>query len=204
MVITWIGHSCFKVEKEGFSVVFDPYQDGYVPGLGPVREEADLVICSHEHGDHAARECVELKEDGVCPFIITTIESFHDDKGGELRGENKITILDDGNLRLAHFGDQGCIPDEEAIEELMDLDIALIPVGGHYTIDGNEAAELVKKINAKTVIPMHFKTDTFGFDVISKVDTFIDAMGGAETLDASSYDTDMEKIGVIVLKPKNS
>jgi len=204
MIITWIGHSCFKIEKDGYSIVFDPYQDEYVPGLKPVREEADIVICSHEHGDHSARECVSIKEDAVCPFIITQMDSFHDDKEGELRGENKITITDDGNIRIAHFGDQGCMPAEEIVEELMDLDIALIPVGGHYTIDGKEAAEIVKRINAKTIIPMHFKTEEFGFDVISTVDDFVNEMGGAEYNSDSSYDTESGKEGVIVLKPKNA
>ena len=204
MKITWIGHSCFKIEKDGFTVVFDPYDDGYVPGLLPVREEADMVICSHEHGDHNARSRVVVKDGGLCPFIITTLNSFHDDKDGELRGENKITILDDGEKKLAHFGDQGCMPGDELIEELMDIDIALIPVGGHYTIDGNEAAEIARKINAKTIIPMHFRSDRFGFDVISGVDIFLNAMGAAEFTEESIYDTDSNKEGVIILQPKAS
>ena len=204
MIITWIGHSCFKIEKDGFSIVFDPYQDGYVPGLKPVREEADIVICSHEHGDHNARNRVELKDEGVCPFIITTLDSYHDDKDGTLRGENRITILDDGVIRVAHFGDQGCMPADELIEELMDIDVALIPVGGHYTIDGNEAAEIVKRINAKTIIPMHFRDEKFGFDVISGVDMFINAMGSAEFIEKHEYDTESQKSGVVVLVPANA
>jgi len=203
MRIKWIGHSCFKIEKDGYSVVFDPYDDGYVPGLAPVREEANLVICSHEHGDHNARNCVESKDDTVCPFIITSLESFHDDRDGELRGANNITIIEDGKVRLAHFGDQGCMPDEAILEELMDIDVALIPVGGHYTIDGNEAAEIVKKIGAKTIIPMHFRDEEFGFDVISRVDVFINAMGSSIFTEDSEYDTESEKEGVVVLIPAN-
>ena len=203
MKIKWIGHSCFKIEKDGYSVVFDPYDDGYVPGLNPVREEANEVICSHEHGDHNARNRVELKEGAQCPFIITSLESFHDDKEGSLRGENRITILEDGEVRLAHFGDQGCMPGQEILDELMDIDVALIPVGGHYTIDGVEAAELVKRINAKTVIPMHFRDEKFGFDVISGVDVFVNAMGAAEFTEKSEYHTDTKKEGVVVLVPAN-
>ena len=62
MKITWIGHSCFKVEEAGYRIVFDPYDDGYVPGLGPVRETAEEVLCSHEHGDHNARKRVRFPE----------------------------------------------------------------------------------------------------------------------------------------------
>ena len=47
MKITWLGHSCFKVETKGYVIVLDPYEDGSVPGCLPVREEADEVLCSH-------------------------------------------------------------------------------------------------------------------------------------------------------------
>ena len=62
MNITWIGHSCFKIESDGYIVITDPYEDGYVPGLKPLRESADMVLCSHEHGDHNARSLVSVRE----------------------------------------------------------------------------------------------------------------------------------------------
>ena len=52
MKLTWLGHSCFKMESNGYTIILDPYEDGYVPGLAPVRETADAVFCSHEHSDH--------------------------------------------------------------------------------------------------------------------------------------------------------
>ena len=73
MKITWIGHSCFKVEEAGYRIVFDPYDDGYVPGLGPVRETAEEVLCSHEHGDHNARKRVTLVSGSKSPFTVTKI-----------------------------------------------------------------------------------------------------------------------------------
>ena len=208
MIITWLGHSCFKVEKEdGYTVIFDPTEDAYVPGIDPIREDADLIICSHEHGDHNARHVVSLKGgekdciideeskapyvsfgEGNCPFIITTLDTFHDDKKGSLRGKNRITILDDGSHKIAHFGDLGCMPEREQLEELQGLDVAFIPVGGFYTIDGIQAGELIKIINPRIVIPMHFRDDSlgFGFDVISTVDVFLNAMGGGEFKEKSS------------------
>ncbi len=213
MTVTWLGHSCFKIERkvdgQKYTVVFDPTDDGYVPGLSPIRETADMVICSHEHGDHNARHLVELngglsdaipdvnsKEPSVvfgsatCPYIITQLESYHDESKGSQRGKNKITILDDGNFKFAHFGDIGCMPEPEQLEELQNLDLALIPVGGYYTVDGNFAAEIIKKINPRIVIPMHYRDDEagFGFDVISTVDDFINAMGGAEFTEMSSIE----------------
>lgn len=68
MHITWLGHSCFKIEKGGYSVIIDPYKDGSVPGLKNIRESADMVICSHEHGDHNGRECVRVTEKNGLPL----------------------------------------------------------------------------------------------------------------------------------------
>ena len=63
MKITWLGHSCFTVESQGYRIVLDPYKDGTVPGLAPVRVEADQVLCSHGHDDHCGTECVSLRQD---------------------------------------------------------------------------------------------------------------------------------------------
>lgn len=79
MKITWIGHSCFKVEKDGFTIMLDPYEDDSVPGLTPVREKANMVLCSHEHGDHNARNLIEMVDDAENPFHIDVIDTYHDD-----------------------------------------------------------------------------------------------------------------------------
>ena len=109
MHLTWLGHSCFKIEKEGYTVIVDPYKDDSVPGLRKIRETADLVFCSHEHGDHCGRECVKIREGGKNPFQITEIPTYHDDSEGSQRGKNIIRIFDDGEARIAHFGDLGCL-----------------------------------------------------------------------------------------------
>ena len=75
MTITYLGHSCFKVESRGYVVVLDPYEEGSVPGYGPVREEADAVLCSHGHRDHGAVGCVTLRQGEVSPFAVETIPS---------------------------------------------------------------------------------------------------------------------------------
>ena len=121
MLLTWIGHSCFKIESNGFTLILDPYEDGYVPGLKPLRETADMVLCSHDHGDHNAKDLVEIKEGKNCPFTITTIDTFHDEVQGAKRGPDKIHIIDDGNVRIAHLGDLGCELEDEQIQQLKDL-----------------------------------------------------------------------------------
>ena len=89
MKIEYLGHSCFKLDDE---LVIDPYKDGSVPGLPPLRTKAKKVICSHEHADHSGRECVEIIP-GECTFEIEEVPSFHDDQQGKLRGPNTIFVI---------------------------------------------------------------------------------------------------------------
>lgn len=205
MKITWIGHSCFKIESDGYEVITDPYEDGYVPGLKPLRECADMVLCSHEHGDHNARNLVEKREGRACPFTVEKIETWHDEVKGAKRGPNTIHILEAEGIRIAHLGDLGCDLEEEQLQKLQNLDVCMIPVGGYYTIDGRQAAELVRRIRPGKVIPMHYRDDRagFGFDVISQVDAFTECMDSVVTLRECSVSTDhFPEAQVIVLVPR--
>lgn len=205
MHITWLGHSCFKIEKDGYVIIMDPYKDGSVPGYQNIREKANLVICSHEHGDHNGRECIQVTEREDSPFSVSQIQTYHDDTQGSQRGNTRITILDDGTSRIAHFGDLGCRLTQEQEEMLTDLDLALIPVGGFYTIDGSAAADLVKKLHPKKVVPMHYRDDVkgYGYDVISSVDQFLEKMDSVVELKESTLDTDRDYgAQVILLQPK--
>lgn len=172
MRITWLGHSCFRVETKGYTIILDPYADGSVPGCAPVRETADEVLCSHEHFDHNFRGGVTLREHGPSPVKVKVISAYHDDREGKLRGSSRIHILDDGEVRIAHMGDLGCEPEPEQIRELKGLDAVLIPVGGYYTIDGGQAKKLTDRIKPRITIPMHYRGDGFGFDEIGTVEEY--------------------------------
>lgn len=207
MKLTWLGHSCFKVEKDGFAVILDPYRDGSVPGLKNVRETADMVLCSHEHGDHNGRECVTVTGRTDAPFSVSQIRTFHDDTCGSQRGDSVITIMDDGDVRIAHFGDLGCDLTGEQEEMLKNLDVALIPVGGFYTIDGKKAGEIIKKIHPEKVVPMHYRDPGkgFGFAEISTADEFLQTMDSVVKTDTSVLDTEKDYgAQVIVLCPRNA
>ena len=205
--ITWIGHSCFKIEMDGFTVVTDPYEDGSVPGIGPVREQADFVLVSHEHFDHNARQLVKVGEAADCPFRITEIATWHDEEKGAKRGPNTIHILEAEGMRIAHLGDLGCDLEEEQIEQLKGLDVCLIPVGGFFTIDGAQAARLIKQIRPKVAVPMHFRDDAagFGFDVISEVGVFAGEFASVCQMSGSVLDLEaLPDAEVVVLRPQNA
>ncbi|MCC8104466.1 MAG: MBL fold metallo-hydrolase [Clostridiales bacterium] len=206
MRITWIGHSCFKIEKDGYSIITDPYGDGSVPGYTGILETADMVLCSHEHADHNYRDGVELVERTGIPFTVSTIDTYHDEAHGTKRGTNQIFIIDDGETRIAHFGDLGCELTPAQMEQLQGLDVAMIPVGGFFTIDAKQAAELVHKLNPRIVLPMHYRSaaDGFGYDVIGTVAEFTELMDSVKTIAGSEIET-TDDLGaqVIVLQPKN-
>lgn len=204
MKITWIGHSCFKVEKDGFVILIDPYGDGSVPGLSPVRESANMVLCSHEHGDHNNRNAIKLQEAATTPFTIERINTYHDEVSGAKRGTNQIFIIDDGVNRIAHLGDLGCVPQAEQLEELKGLDAMLIPVGGYYTIDAQQASELVRKTMPRIAVPMHYRDGETGYAEIGTVAEFTENMDSVMTIPANGIET-TEKLGaqVVVLQPAN-
>ena len=104
------------------------------------------MLCSHEHRDHNGKEAVTLRQGMNSPFTVRTIDTWHDDQQGTLRGSNLIHILDDGQFTVAHLGDLGCELMQSQIEELEGLDALLIPVGGYYTIDAVQARAVVEKL----------------------------------------------------------
>lgn len=176
MKLTWLGHSCFKAECEEGSVVLDPFEPGSVPGCRDIQEEADLVLCSHEHHDHGYRAGVKLTG-RECPMQVTSLQSFHDGEQGARRGPNVIHILEGGGVKAAHFGDIGCMPTPEQIEALQGCDVVMVPVGGFYTVGPEEAKKIVDAVGPRVVIPMHYRGDAFGFDVLGTVDEYLDICG---------------------------
>ncbi len=184
MKLTWYGHSCFLVETAEGSAVLDPYAPGSVPGLTLPPLRADLVLCSHGHRDHGYAQGVTLT--GEKPlFRVEKLDTWHDDKGGTLRGPNTVHILEAEGLRLAHLGDLGHMLSEEQIQALGRIDILLIPVGGHYTIGPETAAEVVGALRPGITVPMHYRGAGFGYDVIGPVENFARLCGPVLHLDSS-------------------
>lgn len=190
MKITWYGHACFGLESADGVVVFDPYAPGKVPGWRMPALTADEVLCSHGHSDHNWTE-------GVTPTgraytgAITKIASFHDDRGGALRGENTITLVETEGVRVVHMGDIGCALTPEQIAALGRVDVLLIPVGGHYTVDAAGAWEIAQALDPSIVIPMHYRGRGFGFPVIGKVEPFLKLAGNAKEIAGMSWEVDL-------------
>ena len=171
------------------------------------REKANAVYCSHKHGDHCGEECIEIIPDPKSPFTVTKISTYHDNQMGRLRGKNVIFIIEDGEHRIAHLGDLGCSLTKEQINQLTALDAVMMPVGGFYTINAMQAAEIMEQIKPRMAIPMHYRITvdgiSYGYSEIDDVSGFLEDLDSLITLSGSEVDTSNIPAKVVVLQPKN-
>ena len=187
MKLIWNGHSCFTLETVQGTVVLDPYADDYVPGLGALKLEADRVLCSHGHRDHAAAEVVKLTG-SLCTAKVEEIPTFHDEVQGAKRGPNVIHIISAEGMRVVHCGDLGCEPEPEQLDRLKGADVLLVPVGGFFTIDAGQAARTAEAIGAPVVIPMHYRGKGFGYDKIGPAEDFLALRSDVLRLETNALD----------------
>ena len=134
-----------------------------------------MVLCSHEHRDHSAREVVTLT--GRTPaFGVETISTYHSGEQGALRGENTIHIITAEGMRLAHLGDLGCELTAQQKDRLHRVDVLMLPVGGYCTISAHEARTLATPLFPRIIIPMHYRSATsgyrFGYDELGLLGNF--------------------------------
>ena len=172
MTITWFGQSCFRLETKGPSILVDPFSKEI--GLRPPRIKDDIVLVSHDHYDHNNLENInpeafvinspgEYEKQGV---YVRGLNSYHDKAEGKERGLNTIFVIRAEDVAIGHLGDLGqeALTDSQ-IEEMGDIDILMIPVGGKYTINYKEAAAVVGQIEPKIIVPMHYKLKDLEVDI---------------------------------------
>ena len=164
MTISWFGQACFRIESKDIRILIDPFSSKI--GLRAPRINDQIVLVTHDHDDHnnvadlgpetfVVRGPGEYEKSGV---QMVGINSFHDNVEGTERGLNTIYVVRTEGITLCHLGDLG--QDEltsEQIELIGGVDILFVPVGGTYTIDGKQAVGIVKQIEPKIIIPMHYK-----------------------------------------------
>ncbi len=216
MNITWLGHSCFKFEEkingQNFVIVTDPYDKS--TGLKLPKTKADLITVSHYHDDHSNYEAIEANERQpvlldrpgeyeVGGVFVFGIGSFHDKKQGAEYGKSVMFKFNIEGVKILHLGDLGTTLSDKQLEKIEDVDILLIPVGGKYTVDAKVAAEIVRQIEPRIVVPMHYKIPGLTLDV-DGVENFKKEMGsGAEVvskLKISKKDLPQEETKVVIFE----
>ncbi|MBN1881820.1 MAG: MBL fold metallo-hydrolase [Deltaproteobacteria bacterium] len=171
--ISWLGHAAFRIDGD-ITVYFDPFH----LSDGPT---ADLILVTHTHYDHYSPEDIKkitgpdttlvITGDADVPGDIDVVRAAPgktlDVKGVRVSAvaayntnksfhpkENRWVgyVLTMGGNKIYHTGDTDVIPEMEGIGP----DVALVPVGGTYTMSASEAARAVKLMNAVSAVPMHW------------------------------------------------
>lgn len=182
MNISWLGHSCFRIGGRQVTVITDPYSPTLGYSLG--KPNAHIVTVSHQHPGHAyvqgiggePRRVTGPGEYEISGVLIIGIATFHDAEGGGKRGRNTVYLIEVDEVSVCHLGDLGHVLTAEQVEEIGNVDVLLLPVGGVSTINAPMAAEVVRQLEPKAVIPMHYKTQALKWE-LEPVDRFLKEIG---------------------------
>jgi L-ascorbate metabolism protein UlaG (beta-lactamase superfamily) len=183
--ITWLGLSCFRIRGSQAVIITDPFPPGLGYTLG--KQTADIVTVSHPHPSHSYDEGINSEhrlvkgpgEYEISGVLILGIGTYHDSVKGQSRGKNTVYLMEIDGVNICHLGDLGHVLSDEQVEEIGNVDVLLLPVGGVATINAAMAAEVIRKLEPKVVIPMHYKTEKTDRD-LEPVDNFLKEMGLAQ------------------------
>jgi L-ascorbate metabolism protein UlaG (beta-lactamase superfamily) len=176
--LRWYGQSFFQLETSlGFKIVFDPHG---IPFFGRSQVKADYVLISHPHSDHSQVEVLEsppkpsdvyrgvvdvgprkqewkLVNEKRGQITLRNIGTFHDPVNGMQRGKNSIWIVEADGLVFCHLGDLGHVLSPEQLKAIGKVDVLMVPIGGIYTLNGDQARKVVEQIKPRLfVLPMHY------------------------------------------------
>ncbi len=182
MEISWLGHSCFKLKDKQTTLITDPYSPDL--GYSLVKQTADIVTISHQHPGHSFTQGINGNpkvvtgpgEYEISNTLIIGVSTFHDNEKGIKRGKNTVYLIEINEISICHLGDLGHVLTDEQLEALGNVDVLLLPVGGVSTINAPVATELVRQLEPKIVIPMHYKTPVIN-NHLEPVDRFLKEIG---------------------------
>lgn len=191
LTVQWLGHACFAIKKDGYTLLIDPYNSDYTCGYPKLRVRADKLLVSHEHFGHNYREGVVLsgRPETDCPFEITALKAPHDFKMGNWRGFTLIHIIEADGLKLVHLGDLGTQLDGGQITRLFGADVAMVCAGSCTALPSQEAKRAMDEIMAKVVIPMHYRQDGRGAHRLESVEDFANHFESPELIHYYTTDT---------------
>jgi L-ascorbate metabolism protein UlaG (beta-lactamase superfamily) len=185
--LTFLGHSCFKLESKQHILLFDPY---FTNNPQAVTSAADIncnyILPSHAHHDHLgdaipialrtgatiiasvelAKHCSEkgcqthaMQIGGKFPFDFGSVRlTYAQHSSGLVDGLASGFIVSFHGTTVYFAGDTGIFSDMELIGKLEAIDYAILPIGGNYTMNVEDAVLAGKMLNPKAIIPMHYNT----------------------------------------------
>ena len=206
MKVKFLGHSCFAVTSDdGVKVIIDPYRKGlYGVMMGmtysPIKESADVVLITHNHPDHNNSGSISgnpeiIKEEGTREVKGITFKGIKTSHGFG-RGSNIVYAFPMDGVSICHLGDLAHLLTRNQLDEIGNVDVLMIPIGGRTTINTSKASQVCSSLHPKVVIPMHFRNEKcrFPFSAISK---FTDCRECCRYLDGSEIDIDQSSFSQI-------
>jgi len=184
MEITWLGHSCFRLKGKDAAAVTDPCGPG--SGYKLVQLAGDVVTVSNSHPHHSGVDLVggePIVLDGPGEYEVKGIgvTGFRTDlpEGGPERQHNTAYMLEVDDITVCHLGDLANMLPSEHLEITKDIDVLLVPVGGHCTIGAAQAVQVISQLSPKVIIPMHYATEVSSME-LEQLDGFLREMGVTE------------------------
>ena len=206
--LQWLGHASFKMCHEDTVLYIDPWK------LNDSPHDATLVLVSHSHYDHYSPVDIAnvsgpdtkliasadvIAKEGAGEVItgglmielenvrLTGVAAYNPNKDFHPKSNNWVGfVIEIGSKRLYYAGDTDLT---EEIKALQNIDVALLPVGGTYTMDAAQAAEAVSHFKPKMAIPYHWgdivggRSDAEKFAKSAKCETKILTPGETITLE---------------------
>ncbi|VTS02903.1 Putative Zn-dependent hydrolase of beta-lactamase fold protein OS=Clostridium sp. BNL1100 GN=Clo1100_3002 PE=4 SV=1: Lactamase_B_3 [Gemmata massiliana] len=199
--IRWFGQSFFQIESaEGRKIAIDPHA---IPAFGRQSTTAEFILISHSHDDHALIDMVEkekkedqFKEGDILRGVVEpkpgkqewktidekrgsirvrTVATYHDTMNGMQRGKNSIWVIEMNGLVICHLGDLGHELSPEQVKAIGKVDVLMVPVGGIYTINGEQAQNVMKQLKPRLyTLPMHY--GIVGYDELAGPEEFLDGI----------------------------
>lgn len=172
--VHWLGHASFRIEDAGTVIYLDPWKL-------KTHHPATLILVTHHHHDHLSPDDIARiatpKTVVVCPAAckgklsgdVRYLEAGEALQVGNVRVEavpayniGKVFhprsagfvgyVVEVGRRRIYHAGDTDLIPEMADVR----CDVALLPIGGKYTMDAAEATQAAERIGPKVAVPMHW------------------------------------------------
>ncbi|WP_407282091.1 metal-dependent hydrolase [Methanolobus sp. WCC1] len=194
VVLTWIGHSCFRIDVDDIMILIDPFITGNPSAKVNVNDLCpDIIAVTHGHWDHLG-DTVQIAKRTGCTVVcihelsqylkskdiktegmniggtivignisFTMTNAMHsssiDEAGREIDGGKAAGfVIKAGERSIYHAGDTGLFGDMALISRLYNPEIALLPIGGRYTMGPEDAALAVEMLRPEIVVPMHYNT----------------------------------------------
>jgi L-ascorbate metabolism protein UlaG (beta-lactamase superfamily) len=217
--VQYLGHACFRLRGRDGIVICDPFNRSIGLDLG--RPSAHIVTVSHDHPDHnniaqvrPMREKLFVVEAPgeyeVGGVLITGVRTYHDKAKGAELGTNTVFVVHLDDVTFCHLGDLGHELTSQQLDEIGNVDVLFVPVGGDETIGPTEAVSVIGQIEPRIVVPMHYQLGdqtSFTSD-LAPVEKFAHELGIKEfsaetklTITASNLPGDEEQTRIVIMRP---